>query len=44
VQLFDKIVYIAGGKVEEFGSFDQLIENKGAFFRAWEDYEKKIGR
>jgi ABC-type multidrug transport system fused ATPase/permease subunit len=43
VQLFDKIVYVAAGKVEEFGAFDELIQRRGAFYRAWEDYERKVG-
>lgn len=43
VPLFDKVIYVAAGVVEEVGSFSELIEKKGAFYRAWEDYQKKVG-
>jgi len=42
VPLFDKIVYIRRGQIEEVGSFRELLEKRGAFFQAWDDYEKKI--
>lgn len=38
--LFDKIVYIAGGRVEEMGHFDTLRRNNGPFQKAWEEYEQ----
>lgn len=42
VPLFDKIVYIRRGQIEEVGSFKELIEKRGPFFQAWDDYEKKV--
>lgn len=42
VPLFNRIIYIRDGKVKESGSFDELIEKKGEFFAAWEDYQKKV--
>jgi ABC-type multidrug transport system fused ATPase/permease subunit len=42
VPLFDKIVYIRRGQIEEVGSFKELIERRGLFFQAWDDYEKKV--
>jgi ABC-type multidrug transport system fused ATPase/permease subunit len=44
VPMFDCLIYVAGGRVEEFGSFEELLARKGAFYRAWEDYEKKVGQ
>ncbi|MBN8550122.1 MAG: ABC transporter ATP-binding protein [Deltaproteobacteria bacterium] len=42
VPLFDTIVFIRRGKVEEVGSFAQLLEKKGLFYAAWKDYEEKV--
>ena len=42
VPLFDKVVFIRDGRVEETGSFNELLERGGPFSRAWEDYIKKI--
>lgn len=44
VPLFDTIIYMLNGKVEEVGSFAALIEKQGLFARAWEDYEQRIVR
>lgn len=44
VPLFDTIVFIRRGKVEEVGSFPQLLEKKGLFYLAWKDYEEKVFR
>jgi ATP-binding cassette subfamily B protein len=41
IPLFDKIVYVAQGKIVEAGSFAELLEKKGAFYRAWEAYERR---
>ena len=30
------------GRIEEIGSFKELIEKRGSFFQAWDDYERKI--
>ena len=42
VPLFDKIIFIRDGAVEESGSFSELMRKAGSFSRAWEDYIKKI--
>lgn len=42
VPLFNKIIYVREGKVEESGSFQELLDKKGAFALAWEDYQKKV--
>lgn len=42
VPLFDKIVFVRDGAVEEFGTFTELLQRGGSFSRAWEDYIKKI--
>jgi ATP-binding cassette, subfamily B, bacterial len=44
VPLFDTIVYISGGRVQEVGSFHDLISKKGLFFKAWDDYERKVAK
>ena len=44
VPLFDKIIFIRDGNVEETGTFTELLESGGSFARAWEDYIKKIPR
>jgi ABC-type multidrug transport system fused ATPase/permease subunit len=44
VPLFDTIVFIRRGKVEEVGTFAQLLEKKGSFYAAWKDYEEKVFR
>jgi ATP-binding cassette, subfamily B, bacterial len=44
VPLFDKIVFIRDGQVVELGSFSELLQKKGAFFAAWEDYIKRVPR
>jgi ATP-binding cassette, subfamily B, bacterial len=44
VPLFDKVIYIRAGKVEEVGGFQELIERGGAFAKAWEDYERRIAK
>jgi ABC-type multidrug transport system fused ATPase/permease subunit len=40
VPLFDKIIYIREGKIEEIGTFPELRASGGAFAAAWDDYEK----
>lgn len=42
VPLFDTIVFIRRGKVEEVGSFAELLERKGLFYQAWKDYEERV--
>ena len=44
VPLFDKVIYIAKGEVLEVGTFHELINKKGFFFKAWDDYERKVGK
>jgi len=42
VPLFDKIAYVLNGKIEEWGSFPELLERKGLFYAAWLDYERHV--
>jgi len=42
VPLFNKVIYVKDGRVEEAGTFEEMIEKRGAFFAAWEDYQKKV--
>lgn len=42
VPLFDKIIYVRNGRIEEVGTFEELLLKKGAFFVAWDDHEKQI--
>lgn len=44
VPLFDRIIYVSGGKIIEHGSFNELIERGGPFFRAWDDYQRRTNR
>ena len=44
VPLFDKIIFISQGRIAEIGSFQELIALRGAFFKAWEDFERKVTR
>lgn len=41
VPLFDKIIYMENGTVQEVGSFNELLERKGLFYNAWDDYLSK---
>jgi ATP-binding cassette subfamily B protein len=42
VPLFDKIVYVRQGRIEEMGTFAELLERRGPFYLAWKDYEEKV--
>ena len=42
IPLFDRIIFMQQGEVLENGTFEELIEQRGYFFRAWDDYEKNI--
>lgn len=42
VPLFDKIIYVRHGIIEEVGTFDELIAKRGSFYLAWDDFEKRI--
>jgi ABC-type multidrug transport system fused ATPase/permease subunit len=42
VPLFDKIVYIRDGRIEEVGSFPELRAAGRAFAIAWADYERTV--
>lgn len=42
VPLFDKIVYIRDGRIEEVGSFPELRAAGRAFAVAWADYERTV--
>ncbi len=44
VPLFDRIVLMSQGAVLESGSFTELLEKKGQFYRAWDDYQSKAGK
>ena len=42
IPLFDRIVLMSQSAVLEVGTFPELIEQRGHFFRMWEDYERNI--
>lgn len=42
VPLFDRIVFMSQNSVLEFGTFAELIEARGHFYRIWDDYERNI--
>ena len=42
VPLFDKIIYVRHGVIEEVGTFDELIQKRGSFYLAWDDFEKRL--
>ncbi|MCC6933454.1 MAG: ABC transporter ATP-binding protein [Deltaproteobacteria bacterium] len=42
IPLFDRIIFMAQSQVLEVGSFKELIDARGHFYRAWDDYEKNI--
>ncbi len=42
VPLFDRILFVRRGIVEENGSFVELLAKKGAFASAWEDFERRV--
>lgn len=42
VPLFDRILFVRRGIIEENGSFEELLAKKGAFAAAWEDFERKV--
>ncbi len=44
VPLFDSIIYVKDGVVQERGSFDELIEKGGMFAKSWSDYQTKIAK
>lgn len=44
VPLFNKIIYIEQGKIEEVGGFNELINKGGYFAKAWTEYQKKMGK
>jgi ABC-type multidrug transport system fused ATPase/permease subunit len=42
VPLFDRIIYVRDGRIEEMGSFPELRAAGRAFAKAWADYERDI--
>lgn len=42
VPLFDKVIYVKSGVIEEAGSFNDLLEKNGMFAQAWNDYQSKV--
>jgi len=42
IPLFDRIVFMSQSQVFEVGTFAELIEQRGHFYRIWDDYEKNI--
>ena len=42
VPLFDRIVFMSQSQVLEVGTFAELIESRGHFFKVWDDYEQNI--
>ena len=39
VPLFDRIIFVRRGVIEESGSFQELLDKKGLFYQVWLDYE-----
>lgn len=44
VPLFDRVIMVNQGGLLEMGSFPELIEKRGHFYRAWEDYQSREGK
>ncbi|MBP9839122.1 MAG: ABC transporter ATP-binding protein [Proteobacteria bacterium] len=42
IPLFDRVVMMANNRVLEVGTFAELIDARGHFYRVWEDYERNI--
>ncbi len=42
VPLFDRIVFMSQNSVLEVGTFAELIESRGHFYRVWDDYERNV--
>lgn len=42
IPLFDRIVFMSSSQVLEVGSFGELIEQRGHFYKVWDDYERNI--
>jgi ATP-binding cassette subfamily B protein len=42
VPMFDKVVYLRDGKIEEYGTFHELRAAGRGFAAAWADYERTI--
>ena len=42
VPLFDTIIYVRDGRIEEVGSFPELRAAGKSFAAAWEDYERNV--
>jgi ABC-type multidrug transport system fused ATPase/permease subunit len=42
VPLFDKVIYVKDGRVEEIGSFPELRAAGRGFSAAWSDYERTV--
>jgi ABC-type multidrug transport system fused ATPase/permease subunit len=42
VPLFDKVIYVKDGRIEEVGSFPELRSAGRGFSAAWSDYERTV--
>lgn len=42
VPLFDRILYVRDGRIEEDGGFNDLITSDGPFAHAWNDYQRHV--
>ena len=42
VPLFDRIVFMAQSSILEIGTFAELLEARGHFYRIWDDYQRNI--
>lgn len=42
VPLFDKVIYVRNGLIEELGTFQELLDKDGSFAKAWNDYQQKV--
>ncbi len=42
VPLFDRVVFMSQSSLLEIGTFAELIEARGHFYRAWDDYQRNM--
>lgn len=41
IPLFDRLVFIKRGRIEESGTFQELLDKRGLFYREWQDFEEQ---
>ena len=42
VPLFDRVIFMSQSSILEMGTFAELIEARGHFYRVWEDYQRNM--